>query len=172
LAALVQAAIGGYVVGEEKGNQMDTTRSTTRRDLAPVQIAAALVGAAFLIVGIAGFIPGLTTHFSDLTWAGMHSDARVLGLFQTSVLHNIVHLLFGVLGLLLARRGETARLYLLVGGVIYLALVIYGLLIDPMSSANFVPLNTADNWLHLIIGIAMLGLGLGLPINKRTQVAR
>jgi hypothetical protein len=128
----------------------------------PVQVAAALVGVVFLLVGIAGFIPGITTHYSDMTFAGQHSMAKLLGLFMVSVLHNIVHLLFGIAGLALARTARTARLYLIGGGLIYLVLWIYGLIVDQMSSANFVPVNTADNWLHFGLGVAMIAVGVAL----------
>ena len=53
----------------------------------------------------------------------------------------------------------TARLYLIAGGVVYLMLWFYGLLIDQHGGANFVPFNTADNWLHFVLGVAMIGLG-------------
>jgi hypothetical protein len=39
---------------------------------------------------------------------------------------------------------------------------LYGLIIDSDSAANFVPLNTADNWLHLLLGVGMVGLGVAL----------
>jgi Domain of unknown function (DUF4383) len=130
--------------------------------MAPVQKAAFAVGAVFLLVGILGFVPGITSNFDQLTFAGHHSEAALLGLFNVSVLHNIVHLLFGVAGLALARTFNGARSYLVGGGVVYLLLFIYGLLIDHDSSANFVPLNDADNWLHLVLAIAMIGLGVAL----------
>ena len=88
--------------------------------------------------------------------------AKLLGVFNVSVLHNIVHLLFGVVGLALARTASGARSYLIGGGVIYLVLWIYGLLIDKNSSANFVPVNTADNWLHFVLGLGMIALGVAL----------
>ncbi len=50
-------------------------------------------------------------------------------------------------------------------GVMGVALV--GLVIDHGSDANFVPVNTAENWLHLILGVAMIGLGLGLTRGTR-----
>lgn len=128
----------------------------------PVQLAALTVGAVFLLVGIAGFIPGLTTHYDTMEFAGHHSGALLLGLFNVSVLHNIVHLLFGVAGLALARSVRGAYLFLVGGGVVYLVLWLYGLIIDHDSAANFVPLNTADNWLHLLLAVGMIGLGLGL----------
>jgi len=91
----------------------------------------------------------------------------LLGLFQVSVLHNIVHLLFGVAGLALSHQARTATSYLIGGGVIYLVLWIYGLVIDKQSSANFVPLNAADNWLHLGLCIGMIALGMLL--GRRAQ---
>jgi hypothetical protein len=124
------------------------------------QYAAVAVALAFLLVGIAGFIPGITTNFDDMEFAGQDSGAELLGIFQVSVLHNIVHLLFGVVGLLMARRADAATTYLIGGGVVYLVLTLYGALIDLASDANFVPVNNADNWLHLVLGLGMIGLGL------------
>src|SRR4051812_863013 len=95
----------------------------------PVRTAAMVVAVVFLLVGVLGFIPGITTHYGDMTFAGHHSDARLLGVFQVSVLHNIVHLLFGVLGLAMARTAQQARLYLIGGGAVYLVLWLYGLVV-------------------------------------------
>ncbi|WP_301150403.1 DUF4383 domain-containing protein [Mycobacterium simiae] len=139
------------------------TREPANRRKTPVQIAALGVGAVFLLVGILGFVPKVTTHYDMLTWAGHHSGAQLLGVFSVSVLHNAVHLGFGIAGLLLARSVSGARWYLLGGGIIYLALWIYGLVIaDQHTAANFIPVNTADNWLHLALGVGMLALGLVL----------
>ncbi len=132
------------------------------RDRSPLQIAAMLVGAVFLLVGIAGFIPGITTNYDALKFAGPESEAELLGLFQVSILHNIVHLLLGVAGLAMARTWESARLYLIGGGALYLVLWIYGVLVDQASDANFVPVNTADNWLHVLLGAGMIVLGVVL----------
>jgi len=135
-----------------------------------VQQAALLVGAVFLLVGILGFIPGITTHYDSMEFAAHHSGAKLLGIFQVSVLHNIVHLLFGIAGLALARAKGTARNYLVVGGAIYLVLWVYGLIIDLGSDANFVPLNTADNWLHFVLGLGMIALGFLL--SRATSTSR
>ncbi len=137
-----------------------TSRATTRGT--PVQTAAVLVGAVFLLVGVLGFIPGITTDYDSLEAAGHESHAKLLGIFQVSVLHNIVHLLFGAAGLALARTAATARAFLIGGGVVYLVLWLYGLLIDKTSQANFVPLNTADDWLHFVLGLGMIALGVVL----------
>ncbi|HYN94449.1 MAG TPA: DUF4383 domain-containing protein [Pilimelia sp.] len=118
-----------------------------------------VVGAVFLLVGILGFIPGITTDYDTMKFAGHESEAKLLGVFQVSILHNIVHLLFGAAGLALARRADTARTYLIAGGAVYIVLWLYGLVIDHESGANFVPVNNADNWLHLLLGLGMIALG-------------
>ncbi|MEU8425120.1 DUF4383 domain-containing protein [Micromonospora sp. NPDC048835] len=128
-----------------------------------VQLAALAVAGVFLLIGVLGFIPGITTDYGELRFAGHHSDARLLGLFQVSILHNVVHLLFGLVGLLLARSVAGARVFLAAGGAIYLALWLYGLAIEainPEGGANILPVNDADNWLHLALGFGMLALGL------------
>ena len=129
----------------------------------PIQTVAFVVGLTFLVVGIAGFIPGITTNLYDgLEFAGHDGDAELLGIFDVSVLHNIVHLLFGVAGLTLSRTFDGSRAFLVGGGAIYLVLWIYGLIIDKDSGANFVPLDSADNWLHFALGAGMVVLGLVL----------
>jgi hypothetical protein len=78
--------------------------------------------------------------------------------------------MFGVAGIAAGRSGAAAaaRGYLIAGGVIYLVLWIYGLAVDHDSKANFVPLNDADNWLHLILGLGMVGLGAALSRGRST----
>lgn len=125
-----------------------------------VQTAALGVGATFLLVGLLGFIPGITTNYGDMTFAGHHSDAMLLGIFQVSILHNIVHLLFGAAGIAMARTISGARTYLIGGGAIYLVLWLYGLVVGQNTAANFVPVNPADDWLHLLLGLGMIALGL------------
>ncbi|MEI5675621.1 MULTISPECIES: DUF4383 domain-containing protein [unclassified Nocardioides] len=121
---------------------------------------ALVVGATFLLVGVLGFVPGITTGYDDLGFAGHHSEAKLLGLFQVSVLHNLLHLALGLAGVLLARRADTAVRYLVGGGVAYLGLWVYGLAVDHHSDANVIPLNDADNWLHLVLGVGMVALGV------------
>jgi arginine exporter protein ArgO len=137
--------------------------ATTNRTTDPkttLQKAAQAVGVVFLLVGVLGFIPGITSNYDTLSFAGHDSEALLLGIFQVSVLHNIVHLLFGVAGILLSRTNEQARNFLLYGGVIYLVLWLYGLIIGHDTPANFVPVNNADNWLHFVLGIAMIALAI------------
>ena len=138
------------------------THDTTADRSTLLQKAALAVAATFALVGILGFIPGVTTNFDQMEFAGHESGAELLGVFAVSVLHNIVHLLFGIAGFVLARTWDGARAFLLGGGVIYLVLTVYGLLIDRKDDANFIPLNEADNWLHLVLGLGMITLALAL----------
>jgi hypothetical protein len=137
----------------------------------PVQKAALAVGVVFLLVGVLGFIPGITTHYGSMTFAGHHSDAKLLGVFQVSILHNIVHLLFGLAGLAMARTVANARLYLVGGGVIYLVLWLFGLIVGQNSGANFVPVNSPDDWLHFVLGVGMIALGV-LTTRRAAAVRR
>ena len=143
---------------------------TNTRTTSPARLTAMVVAAVFLLVGVLGFIPGATTDYDGMTFAGHESTAMLLGVFHVSILHNIVHLLFGVVGLVMARTASGATSFLIGGGVVYLVLWVYGLVIDHDSAANFVPLNGADNWLHLILAVGMIGLGLVLrrPVAART----
>nr|GLK36290.1 hypothetical protein GCM10017611_31470 [Rhodococcus wratislaviensis] len=71
-----------------------------------------------------------------------------------------MHELFGVAGIAVARTACAAKAFLIGGGIIYVVLWISGFAIDLDSAANFVPVNTADNWLHVGLGVAMIALGL------------
>ncbi len=146
-------------------------RSSRGGDRSLLQTFSAVMGLVFILAGVAGFIPGVTSNYDELELAGNDSNAELLGLFRVSILHNLVHLAFGV-GLLAAARRTWAAAYLIGGGVTYLVLVPYGLLVDESSDANFLPLNGADHVLHLVLSLAMIGLGLiGMAADKRNQAA-
>jgi hypothetical protein len=115
---------------------------------------ARLFGIVFLLVGVLGFIPGITSDAPG-DFVGEDSDAELLGIFGVSVLHNIVHLLYGIAGLALARTWDGARLFLIGGGVIYLLLWIVGLI----GGLEWLPSNSADHWLHFVLGAAMVAAG-------------
>jgi Domain of unknown function (DUF4383) len=136
-------------------------------DRSQAQQVAMLLGLVFIAVGILGFIPGITTHYGDMSFAGEDSGAKLLGIFQVSILHNLVHILFGIAGLALARTVEGAKQYLIGGGVIYLALWILGL----VGAADWIPANTADHWLHLALGVTMIGLGVITARGPATRMA-
>jgi len=122
----------------------------------------------FLLVGILGFVPGITSNYDSLQFAGHYSEAMLLGLFQVSALHNIAHLLFGAAGLLLARSATGARSFLLYGGIIYLVLFVYGLVVPEDSAGDFVPLNSLDNILHLVLGAGTIALAVILTTGRAT----
>ncbi len=132
----------------------DADRPPDRKTLA--QRLAFLFGVAFLVVGIFGFVPGITVNYDDLEFSGHESDAELLGLFQVSVLHNVAHLLFGV-GILAARRHSSALQYLLVAGTLYAVLFVYGLLASERGSENFLPTNNGDDVLHGALALALIG---------------
>jgi hypothetical protein len=134
--------------------------------LQPAQVLAGLVGLVFLALGVLGFV---RTGFGD--FAG-DQHAMLLG-FALNPLHNVVHLAFGVLGLLMASTSGLARLY---GWLLFLgygAVLLWGLALAGVFSTNPVArlgnplaLNINDNWLHL--GITAVGLLIAvLPARRR-----
>lgn len=117
--------------------------------------AAALAGAALLLVGVLGLLPGVTAHYGDLAFAGRGSGAKLFGVFQVSILLDLVHLALGGAGLASSRTRERAAAFLGAGGGACLVLWLLGV----ASAGYWIPLNTADNWLHFGFGLVLLGLG-------------
>ena len=115
------------------------------------QKLAFVFGIVFLLVGILGFIPGITENAPG-DFAGENSEGSLLGVFQTSVLHNLAHLAFGI-GILAARKHATALTYLLVGGIAYLGLFLIGIL----GAMDWLPADDTDDWLHLALAAGLLG---------------
>jgi hypothetical protein len=137
-------------------------------DSTPVQTVARLAGIVFLLVGIAGFIPGITTNLYDgLEFAGDDGTAELLGLFEVSVLHNIAHALFGV-GIFMAATPSGARSFLLGAGALYVVLFLLGI----VGGLDWLPANDADDWLHLVLAIGLLAAGFLLSRDRdRATVA-
>ena len=139
-----------------------------------VQGAALIVAVLVAVIGALGFIPGVTAHFDQFSWAGHTSGAELFGVFAVSGVVNSVHIVVGLMGIALARTYAGARAYLLGGGALYLGLWLYGVLVDH-SSALVVPLNAATNWLHLVLGVVMALLAVTLagqhdPTKRRRRV--
>ena len=148
-----------------------TTATTARGILTqrtPIQMAAIAFGIIFLVVGVAGFLPGVTTDYDRLGVFGGVA-AKVLGLFGVNWLENIAHLGFGVAGLALARSAKTAWQYFVVGGLVYAVLSVYGFAIDIHGTANILGVNEAGNWLHAVLALGMTGIGVALGRDVRAR---
>src|SRR5205807_834906 len=91
----------------------------------------------------------------DLSLAGGGSRTKLLDTFQVSVLHNLVHVLLGIIGLACSRTAAGAGAFLTAGGVALLALWVVGV----VGVGGSIPLGPADNWLHFVLGIVLTGLG-------------
>lgn len=102
-----------------------------------------LLGAVLLLVGVAGFFTG-----------------DMLLIFQVSPLHNVVHILSGVVGIGAAMMGASkARLYLIVFGLVYALVTVLGFVQG--NILGLFDVNTADNYLHAAIALSSLGIGFG-----------
>lgn len=129
----------------------------------PARLYATLVGGALVIGGIIGFF------YSSSFGSPGHVDA-VFGILDVNGWHNILHIVTGGLGLLAA--GYAARQYALGIGVVYIAIAIWGFIIgDGHSILGFIPVNTEDNFLHVILGVLGLAAGLATPAVARTRTA-
>src|SRR3712207_9585986 len=117
-------------------------RTTAQRPA--IELAAMVVGATFLLVGILGFVPGVTQNFDNIEFAGHESGAELLGLFQVSILHNVVHALFGIAGLLAARTVGGARTYLIGGCGVFPRPSLYRNGIRPVCAATLLSGHHAD----------------------------
>jgi len=128
-------------------------RDNMNREKTLAQKLAFVFGVTFLLAGIGGFIPGITTNLYDgLEFAGDDGNAELLGLFKVSILHNIVHALFAI-GILMAATHRGALKYLLYSGILYIVLFVMGI----VDLGDWVPINSGDNWLHLGLMLGLLG---------------
>jgi hypothetical protein len=120
-----------------------------------VQKLAALFGVVFIIVAILGFI---TTGGMQMQPTDPVTAPKILGMFPVNLLHNIVHLLFGIWGLAASRSWGGSKQFFVWAGAIYLVLTIVGFL-SP-SGFGLVPLGGSDIGLHCVLAIVMLAIGL------------
>lgn len=142
------------------------------RSMTPLKVAAGVFGVAFLLLGVLGFVPAVTTDYGEMTFADPRSGAMLFGALRVTVLANIVHLVLGVAGLAAAGIGAAARWYLLLGGVVSLLLWMASIAIDPLDAhLNVVALGAPHGWLHFALGAVMVALG-GLLSAVRAPVAR
>jgi hypothetical protein len=116
------------------------------------QKVAQLFGIVFVLVGVLGFVPVAMIGGT----MGME-PSMLLGIFPVNLLHNVVHILFGVWGIMAAKSVDGATLYCKVGGVIYLVLGAVGF--TTIIPGNLVPLGGADVHLHLVLGAVLAYFG-------------
>jgi uncharacterized protein DUF4383 len=117
-----------------------------------VQWVSLVFGLGFILVAVLGFIAGRTSMEADPSLA-----PRVLGMFPVNLLHNCVHLAFGLWGIAAARTHDAARAYCRIAGVIYLVLTALGY-VSP-NGFGLVPLGGPDVLLHLVLGLVLAGVG-------------
>ncbi|RVW10950.1 DUF4383 domain-containing protein [Prescottella agglutinans] len=127
------------------------------------QLATIAVSVTILVIGVLGFVPGVTFGLGDITWAGPGSDAQLLGWTDVSVLHNAAHITTGILGLVLSRTLASAEMFLIGTGLVAILLGVYGLVIDADTASNFMPIDRTASWLHLVTGVTLVFLGVALP---------
>src|SRR5919201_2367044 len=116
--------------------------------MSPVQRIAQLFGIVFVLVAILGLVAAGSSLVVDPATA-----PKILGLFPVNLLHNLVHLVFGIWGLLAARTLSGAAAYGRIGGIIYLVLAALAL-VSP-SLFGLVPIGGPDIWLHALLGIVL-----------------
>ena len=128
------------------------------------QLLALIFGAVYLLVGIIGFF---VTGFDN--FAGNSQHEMLVGLFMINPLHNVVHIVIGVAGLVLARTLAGARSYGWLLAVLYAVLFVYGL-IAVGKSWDFLNINAGDNVLHILT--ALVGLVIALAPVRSAVAAR
>ena len=127
----------------------------------PARLYATLVGAVLVVAGIIGF-------FYEASFATGNEIVAddVFGILAVNGWHNVVHILLGLIGLAMAGTTSAARTYCIGVGVLYLVLAIWGFMETENGFGvliDLVPINTEDNFLHLILGITGIGAGLATP---------
>ena len=127
---------------------------------------ARVYGIAFLLIGIAGFIPGLN-RMHEGGHPALSVDAfsgHLFGLFHVNLLHNLVHIAFGIWGLAAAGRYDSARTYARGVAITYLLFVVMGLLPERIATTfGLVPLWGHDVWLHVLLALPAAYFGFVKP---------
>jgi hypothetical protein len=149
-----------------------TIHETCKGGKTMLKTMALIFGIVFILVGAAGFVPGLvhqpiTPHQGTVM---MHESAgNLLGIFPVNMLHNIVHLLFGIIGLAASRSVGGARGYFKFVFIAYALLAVLGLIPATQTMFGLVPIHGNDVWLHAVLALAGLYFGF---IHKETAVDR
>ena len=134
-------------------------------DRSPAQLYALVVGATLVVAGILGF-------FYSSAFGSPGDVEAVLGILDVNGWHNIVHIASGALGLAMMGRRDSARLYALGLGVVYTLVTILGFIVGNGGDIlGFIPVNTEDNILHLLIAVAGFGAYAASADTTRARTA-
>jgi hypothetical protein len=145
-------------------------RAGQKGQLMAIGTLALIFGIVFIAVGLAGF--GAAPPPPDAPPLVVNQGhGLMLGMFPVNILHNAVHLLFGVLGLM-ASRGIllAARSYFQFVAVAYGLLTVLGLLPATQTTFGLIPIHGNDVWLHALLAVAAGVIGFAMP--ARTAVVR
>ncbi len=128
------------------------------QDKTLAQVYAMTLGGVLVLVGIAGFLVEPSFGVGDSAQRG------TLILFDINGWHNVVHLLSGIVGLAMAGTAAKARLFSIGYGLVYVLVTILGFVVgDGGLLLSIIPINTADNLLHLAIAVTGIAIGLSSP---------
>ena len=133
----------------------------------PAQLYALIFGLVLVAAGIMGF-------FYDSTFESGDDASRdaVLGILDVNGWHNVVHIASGVLGLAVAGSYANARLYALGFGGVYILVAVLGFIYGNGDEIfDIIPVNTEDNVLHALIGVAGIGAGFATPAEPAPTTA-
>lgn len=117
-----------------------------------LRFIAVVFGIGFIFAGVAGFLPHFTT------------DGLLFGYFEVNTVHNIIHIVSGVIAIMAATKYSYTRLYFIIFGLVYAVVTILGFVLNGDLSFMWMHVNMADNFLHL--GISLLSLFLGFTAKK------
>ena len=143
---------------------MSTTASRSRAaddTRTPAQWFATLVGAVLVLAGILGFF-----WDAEFDTGSSIQGEELLGILEVNGIHNLVHIASGLLLLAVAPRRSTARLGVLVFALAYALVTLIGL-VDGETVLGLIPVNGADNVLHILLTGAALLAAFSSPAEDR-----
>ena len=133
------------------------------QDKTLAQVYVMALGTVLVLVGIIGFL--VEPSFA----VGDSAERGTLILFDINGWHNVVHLLSGIVGLAMVGTAAKARLFAIGYGVVYVLVTILGFAVgDGGLLLSIIPINTADNLLHLAVAVSGIAIGLASPAGRAT----
>jgi hypothetical protein len=124
-----------------------------------------LFGIVFLVVGILGFVPGISPPDAN----GM---PMLLHIFMVNTVHSVIHIASGAIFLFASMAGAgAARLWFKIFGLVYAVVAVMGFVVGNGMIFNLISNNTNDTWLHVVLAAAMLLIGFASPKSAPTGAA-